>query len=199
MERTHPNLSLERLKQGDRHEFARLVEYYTDPVFRIASNIVTTPQDAEDVLQETFIKVLKNIKDFEERSSLSTWIYRITVNEALMLVRKHRKPVTSIEENGDHEDHDKEPLEIVDWKPLPEMEFQTRELRAEMENAVRALPEKLRVVFLLRDIEELSIRATAEALNITEMAVKTRLLRARLQLRQQLSHYFTGRLEEKVS
>lgn len=183
------DISLEKLRSGDRNEFARLVEAYTNPIYRLAINMLGTEQDAEDILQETFIKVFKNIHDFEERSNLSTWIYRIAVNEALMILRKDKHKAASLDEPDENEDID-DPKEITDWCCQPEQTFMSAEMQKQMEAAIKTLPEKLRLVFILRDMEDLSIRETASALNISEMAVKTRLLRARLKLREVLSLYF---------
>jgi len=188
--------SIEALKAGDRAEFARFVETYSTPVYRLGLKILNDPQDAEDVLQETFIKAFRALPGFEGRSSLSTWLYRIAVNEALMLVRKHHPEALSVDEDIETPDGELEPVQIVDWCCLPEREFLTAEGRKFLDAAVERLPATLRVVFVLRDIQGLSIRETAETLNLTETAVKTRLLRARLNLREQLSSYFGERLVE---
>ncbi len=190
-------ISLDKLRAGDRNEFARLVEVFTNPIYRLAINMVGSEQDAEDILQETFIKVFKNVKDFEERSSLSTWVYRIAVNEALMLLRKGKVKTTSLDET-DADEEIEEPKEITDWCCQPEQSFMTAEVQKHLEKAIQLLPEKLRLVFILRDMEDLSIRDTAATLNITEMAVKTRLLRARLKLRELLSQYFVETQTKQV-
>ncbi len=191
--------SLEALRQGDRDEFARLVDVYSNRIYRLGLKMLADPQDAEDVLQNTFLKALQSLANFEGRSSLSTWLYRIAVNEALMLLRKQRPetPVPGDQDSDDDENYS--PVQFVDWCCLPEDELLSSEAKARLDNAIQKLPENLRVVFILRDIEGLSIRETSEALGLTETAVKTRLLRARLNLREQLSIYFGERLgEEKV-
>jgi len=183
-------ISLEALQAGDRAAFAQLVEQYSPAVYRLALRMLGNEQDAEDVLQETFLKALRSLAAFEGRSSLATWLYRIAVNEALMLVRK-RKPQVALErDDNDTEDGFQEPLEIVDWCCLPEQELLSGEARRFLDRAIQRLSPGLRAVFLLRDVEQLSIRETAEALALSETAVKTRLLRARLWLRQELSTYF---------
>jgi RNA polymerase sigma-70 factor, ECF subfamily len=155
--------------------------------------MVGNPLDAEDVLQETFIKAMRALPDFEGRSSVSTWLYRIAVNEALMLIRKRRPDLVSIEEPGNEDDEDqRDSLQIVDWCCLPEKELMAVETRKAMDKAAQNLSPALRAVFVLRDIQGLSVHETAEALNLSEMAVKTRLSRARLQLRQELSTYFAA-------
>lgn len=192
----NPEISLEALKKGDRAEFARFVETYSAQVYRLGLKILNDPQDAEDILQETFLKAYKAVPAFEGRSSLATWLYRIAVNEALMVLRKRHPETVSVDEEVETEDGEAEPKEIVDWCCLPEDELLTGEGRKFMNAAIQRLPAGLRVVFVLRDIEGLSIRETAESLRLTETAVKTRLLRARLNLREQLSKYYGERLME---
>jgi RNA polymerase sigma-70 factor (ECF subfamily) len=181
-------INLVKLERQDRSETALLVETYYERIYRMALRMTGNEQDAEDVLQETFIKVLKNIGSFKGMSSLSTWIYRIAMNEALMLLRKRKPEGYSLDEDDGEEET--MPREVADWKPLPEDRLIDRETRQHLKEAVLYLPETLRSVFLLRDTEELSVRETAEALGISEGAVKVRLLRARLKLREYLSGYF---------
>jgi RNA polymerase sigma-70 factor, ECF subfamily len=187
------DISVEALKAGDRTEFARLVDKYSGSIYRLALKMLNDPQDAEDILQETFIKAFRYLSTFEGRSSLSTWLYRIAVNEALMLVRKHQPDSVSIDEEIETNEGDLEPREIVDWHNLPEDELMSEEIQKVLDDAIQHLPQTLRVVFLLRDIQDLSVKETAEALNLSETAVKTRLLRARLRLREYLSEYFAER------
>jgi len=187
-------VSLEALQQGDRGEFARLVEQYSPMIYRLGSKMLDNPQDVEDMLQETFIKAYRHLGDFDGRSSLSTWLYRIATNEALMALRRKRPDTISFDEPQADETEPQEPLQIVDWCCMPEQELMSAEGRAYLDKAVEGLPTSLRVVFLLRDIEGLSTRETAEVLNLSEMAVKTRLSRARLQLRETLSTYYGERL-----
>lgn len=189
-----PQLSLELLRAGDRAEFARLVDAYYTPIYRLGLKMLGDSADAEDVLQNTFLKALQHLPDFEGRSSLSTWLYRIAANEALMLLRK-RRPTIPVDENADDEDEGFLPAQFTDWCCLPEQEFLTDESKTYLDEAIQHLPETLKVVFLLRDIEGLSIRETSEALGLSETAVKTRLLRARLHLRESLSTYFGERLD----
>ncbi len=191
-----PVFSLAALKAGDREEFARLVDVYSGPIYRLALKMLNETQDAEDVLQETFIKAFRHLATFEGRSSLATWLYRIAVNEALMKVRQRHPNEVSTDEDIQTEDGSLEPLQIVDWHDLPEEEMLSTETRAVLDEAIQQLPETLRVVFVLRDIQDLSVRETAEALNLSETAVKTRLLRARLRLRERLSTYFNEKLPE---
>jgi len=187
-------VSLEALQQGDRGEFVRLVEQYSPMIYRLGSKMLDNPQDVEDMLQETFIKAYRHLGDFDGRSSLSTWLYRIATNEALMAMRRKQPDTISFDEPQAGETEPQEPLQIVDWCCMPEQELMSAEGRAYLDKAVEGLPTSLRVVFLLRDIEGLSTRETAEVLTLSEMAVKTRLSRARLQLRETLSTYYGERL-----
>jgi RNA polymerase sigma-70 factor (ECF subfamily) len=188
--------SLPALRAGDRAEFARLVDAHSPSIYRLALKILGDAQDAEDILQETFLKAYRALPGFEGRSSVSTWLYRIAANEAFMLLRR-RKPdagSVSVDEPQPAVDGEQEPIQIVDWCCLPEDELLSAEARRHLDTAVSRLTPALRAVFLLRDIEGLSVRDTAEALNVSEAAVKTRLLRARLNLREQLSAYYGERL-----
>ena len=194
---TQTEISVEALKAGDRAEFARLVDLASAPIYRLGLKMLGNPQDAEDVLQNTFLKALQSLGNFEGRSSPLTWLYRIAVNEALMLIRRQKPQVEIAEEPQDEESNLPTPVQLTDWCCLPEADFLTSESKRALDAAILKLPEKLRVVFLLRDIEGMSIQETSEALGLTETAVKTRLLRARLNLREQLSSYFTERLTEE--
>lgn len=191
-------LNLDALRNGDRKEFAKLVEMYSDSIYRVAIRMLNNPTDAEDVLQETFIKVMRSIENFEGRSNLSTWLYRIAVNESLMVLRKQKPEVAVAEDDFlDNDDGNSYPaFQILDWCCLPEEEFMTNETRKMLNQAIRTLPQSLKSVFILRDVEGLSIRETSEALDLTETNVKTRLLRARLRLREELTVYFGGRMKE---
>ena len=186
---------LDSLRTGDRAEFARLVESTSNQIYRLGLKMLNDSEDAEDMLQETYIKALRALPAFEGRSSLKTWLYRIAVNESLMMLRK-RRPVSAVEdENLDDEDGLENPVQIVDFSAMPEREMMAGEAKLFLNSAIQKLSPGLRAVFLLRDVEGFSIRETAEALNLTEMNVKTRLLRARLKLREDLSGYFGERIK----
>ncbi|MCB0118457.1 MAG: sigma-70 family RNA polymerase sigma factor [Anaerolineales bacterium] len=193
--------SIDALRSGDRAEFARLVDAYSAPIYRLGLKMLGNPQDAEDILQNTFLNALTHLADFEGRSSVATWLYRIASNEALMLIRR-KKNVVNLDD-FQPEDAEETPLPevFVDWSAMPEDELLSGESKKALDLAVQKLPESLRMVFLLRDIEGISIRDTAEILNLTETNVKTRLLRARMFLREQLSAYYSERLarEEKTN
>lgn len=190
-------LNLKKLQTGDPEELTKMVQQYSDPIYRVALRMLNNQSEAEDVLQETFIKALRSLEKFEGRSTLSTWLYRIAVNESLMMIRKQKPEVSVVfDEPGDEENEGISVSQIVDWCCLPESEFLTHETRSVLNDAIQNLPENLRTVFILRDIEGLSIIETAQALELTETNVKTRLLRARMKLREELSVYFGERLSE---
>jgi len=186
--------SLLEIRSGNRAEFAKLIDAHSNQIYRLALKMLSNPQDAEDVLQTTFLKAFQNINKFEGRSKISTWLYRIATNEALMIIRKQR-PEVDISEESDEDNNDiNSPVQFIDWCCLPESEMVSSESKVELDNAIQRLSEALRIVFILRDIEGLSIQETSKVLNLTETAVKTRLLRARLNLREQLSAYYGDRL-----
>ncbi|MBC8508185.1 MAG: sigma-70 family RNA polymerase sigma factor [Anaerolineales bacterium] len=197
--RIEENFSLEALQNGDPAEFARVVEANSGYVYRLAMKMLQNPQDAEDILQETFIKAYKAFPNFNGRSKISTWLYRIATNEALMFLRKKRPDTISVEvPKEDDGDEIQKPIQIVDWCCLPEAELMSDEAKKYLGESVDQLPENLKMTFILRDIEGLSTRETAEILEISETAVKTRLHRARLQLREILTSYYRERLPETV-
>ncbi len=187
--------SLQLLRAGDRAEVARLVDAYSTQIYRLALKMLSNPQDAEDVLQNTFMKALQALPNFEGRSSLSTWLYRIAVNEALMSIRRSKPEVSATLQSDDEDEAEQILTSFSDWCCLPESELMSTEAQNHLDKAVQMLPEKLRIVFILRDLEGLSIRETSEALDLTETTVKTRLLRARLKLREMLSAYYGERME----
>jgi RNA polymerase sigma-70 factor (ECF subfamily) len=189
-------ISIDALKAGDREAFATMVDTYSPSLYRLALRMLGDPDEAEDVLQETFINAYKSMSRFEGRSKLGTWLYRIASNQALMRLRKHHPDTLSVDETVEDEAGAAAPLELTDWCCLPEAEFMTGEAQAQLDLAIEQLSPPLRWTFVLRDLQALSTRETAEILGISESAVKTRLLRARLQLREQLSEYYTERLKE---
>ena len=196
MNDTINNIPLEALKSGDREAFSRLVDETSGHIYQTALRILGDVQDAEDALQETYIKALHALPDFEGRSSLKTWLYRIAVNEALMALRRRKPGAIPVEEPDLDEDGESKGMEIVDWCCLPEGELLSSESRRFLDKAVLHLTPGLRTVFVMRDLEGLSVQETAEMLDVSESVVKTRLLRARLALRQELSVYYGGRMQE---
>jgi len=189
---------LEALRRKEKSAFARLVDENSTRIYRLALKMTGNPQDAEDVLQETFIKAFKNIEGFEGRSKVSTWLYRIASNEALMLLRKQKEGITYIDEGLELEQGEIVPIQIVDWCCLPEKELVSAEARDHLREAALSLSDANRAAFLLRDVEGLSTREAAEALDISESALKVRLMRARMQLREDLSGYFNSKMTKDL-
>jgi RNA polymerase sigma-70 factor (ECF subfamily) len=182
---------LARLKAGDQVAYAQLVEENASVIYRLALRLMGNEADAEDVLQETFLSAFKSIDRFEGRSSLSTWLYRIASNAALMRLRRNEPEQISVDEPVERDDGELMPRQFFDFCCLPEDDLLREEAREQMKQAIDDLPPTLRSVFVLRDIEGLSTAETAEALHVSESAVKSRLMRARLKLRDQLSLYFS--------
>ena len=192
-------ISIEVLRNGDRAEFAKMVDAYSAPIYRLGLRMLGNEQDAEDVLQNTFLSALTHLPSFEGRSSVLTWLYRIAVNEALMILRRGKPEVNIDDHDSNDENENIHPTQFVDWGALPEDKLLSAEGRYALDHAIQNLPENLHMVFLLRDIQELSIKDTADILNLTEANVKVRLLRARLMLREQLSYYYGERLKKEKS
>lgn len=195
VEKKSLEINLDALRSGDKAEFSRLVEATSGNIFRLAMKMLNDQRDAEDVLQETYLKAMRYLPTFEGRSSLSTWLYRIAVNEALMALRKHRPTIPVEDELSEDDGEIEQPVQLVDFCCLPESELAGKETKRLLTEAIQRLSPGLRAVFLLRDVEGFSIKETSEVLNLTEMNVKIRLLRARLKLREELSHYFSERLK----
>jgi len=180
-------------KAGDVGAFEELVRRYDRNVFRIAQHITQNREDAEDVVQDAFLKAYENLPQFQMQSKFYTWLVRIAVNEALMKLRRRRpERMVSLDEEVRTEE-DSMPREIADWSPNPEQQYNQSELKDILGKTIQGLPPGFRTVFVLRDVEGLSTEETAEALNLSIPAVKSRLLRARLQLRERLNKYFKAR------
>lgn len=183
---------LARLKAGEQRAYTDLVERYSGTVYNLALRMMNNPQEAEEVLQETFISAFKALDRFEGRSQLGTWLYRIAYNAALMRLRKRQLPTSSIDEPVTNDDGEEMPRQLIDWAALPADVALSNELRGVLDEAVAKLPDTLRVVFVLRDIEGLSTAEVADSLGLTETNVKVRLHRARLVLREQLNAYYAA-------
>jgi RNA polymerase sigma-70 factor (ECF subfamily) len=182
---------LVRLRAGDKAACAECVELHAPALYRLARRLMRDEAEADDVVQETFLSAFKAIGGFEGRSGLRTWLYRIAYNAALMRLRRVQPETVSVEAGGvNGDDGLPVPRQLFDWCCLPEADFDTQEARDQLEDAIAALPPTLRVVFVMRELEGLSTEATAEALDLSPAAVKTRLHRARLWLRERLSAYF---------
>jgi RNA polymerase sigma-70 factor (ECF subfamily) len=177
-------------REGDIQAFEQLLKRYDRNVFRIAQHITQNREDAEDVVQDAFLKAYQKLDQFQGNSKFYTWLVRIAVNEALMKLRKRKASKTvSIDEDVETDDGFV-PREVTDWSPNPEQLYKQAELGDILEKTIQGLPSGFRTVFVLRDVEGLSTEETAEALGLSIPAVKSRLLRARLQLRERLSRHF---------
>jgi RNA polymerase sigma-70 factor (ECF subfamily) len=188
---------VERARHKDVTAFETLVSRYEDKLYRLAMRFVRNETDAQEILQEAFLSAWKNLPKFEGRAQFGSWMYRVTVNAALMLLRsRNRHPEIGVDEL--------EPTALSeavgqasqatgaqsDWSQRPDNQFQSEELKKHIQQAVDTLPAGLRTVFLLRDVDELSTEDTAEVLGLSVPAVKTRLHRARLSLREAIGRYF---------
>jgi RNA polymerase sigma-70 factor (ECF subfamily) len=185
-------------RAGDAAAFSRLVRQYDRNIYRLALNITSHREDAEDVLQETFLKAYTHLDQFQGDSRFYTWLVRIAVNEALMKLRRRRADrQVSMEEAGTPgNDGDLAgPMEIADWGDNPEQHYGRVELQRILDEAIASLELPFRSVFVLRDVENLSTEETARLLGLSVPAVKSRLLRARLRLRQRLNRYFQARTD----
>jgi len=190
---------VERARGKDEAAFEELVSRYEDKLYRLAMRFVRNETDAQEILQDAFLSAWRNLPTFEGRAQFGSWMYRVTVNAALMLLRsRNRHPEVAVD--------DVEPTALneaviesgqmvrsnTDWSQQADEQIQSEELRRHIQTSVDALPEGLRTVFLLRDVEELSTEDTAELLGLSVPAVKTRLHRARLALREAIGRYFAA-------
>lgn len=185
---------MRRAKAGELEAFEALVARHERSIYSLALRITRQEQDAQDVTQQAFLSALEHLRSFREESSFATWIHRIATHAALKILRKRSGLDTvPLEEAGapDEDFHGiQRPEFIAAWNRSPDDMAHLSETRALIEAALAQLDEKHRLVFLLRDVEGLSVRDTAEALGISEVNVKVRLLRARLQLRERLTRAF---------
>ncbi|MGD0511333.1 MAG: sigma-70 family RNA polymerase sigma factor [Candidatus Micrarchaeaceae archaeon] len=177
-------------QNGDMSTFEQLVKRYDRKLFRIAQSVTHNTEDSQDVVQEAFFKAFQHLAEFREDSQFSTWLFRITVNQSLMKLRKQRKGREVSLDEDFQADKDIPSMEIADWTSNPEQLYRASELRDILVEALSEMRPIFRAVFVLRDIEGLSIDQTMKVLNLSETAVKARLWRARLQLRESLNKYF---------
>lgn len=184
---------IRRVRDGDKDAFYGLVRPHERTVFFAAKAVLGNDADAEEAAQEAVLKAFTHIKDFRGDSKFSTWLVRITINEARMkLRREHRQLYESLDERTVDEQGDYWPRDFADWKEIPIEAVQVKELRDALNNALASLEPKYRQVMVLRDIQHLSIAETAAVLDISEENVKTRLHRARLRMRDALAPGFDG-------
>ena len=187
--REDEHLLVSAAKKGDAAAFEQLVSRYERKIFRLTMNITRNREDAEDAMQDAFLKSYTHLDSFQGDSRFYTWLVRIAANEALMRLRKRRPNQVSLDEPVQGDD-DLMPRELEDWAPNPEQQYSQTEMHKILDEVIEKLDPDFRVVFVLRDVEELSTEETANALGISVPAVKSRLLRGRLKLRQHLNRYF---------
>jgi RNA polymerase sigma-70 factor, ECF subfamily len=199
----HPNIKtvedanyLKRLRKKDPEACALCVQEHSDAIYRLGLRMLRNENEAEDLVQETFLNAYRNIERFEGRSALGTWLFRIAYNNALMHLRKKRPEEVSVDEPVSDENNDTR--EIFDFSHLPEEEALDDEVRYRINSAVDAMPATLRGTFQLREIEGFSTEETAKILEVSIDVIKTRLHRARLWLRNRLADYFSERMQDGV-
>jgi RNA polymerase sigma-70 factor, ECF subfamily len=187
---------IRRVQAGEAEAFYELVRPYERAVFLAAVAIVKNEADAEEVAQEAMLKAFKALGRFRQESKFSTWLIQIAINEAKMKLRKDRRHLyESIEQGQQSDDGEYIPRDFTDWREIPSQALERRELRDALTKALESLPEKYRTILVLRDVNHLSITETAQVLGLSEANVKTRLSRARLQMRDALAGGFGGLLE----
>jgi RNA polymerase sigma-70 factor, ECF subfamily len=183
-------------REGDAEAYGQLVRRYQSKIFRLAQHITQNREDAEDVLQETFLKAYEHLEQFQGNSKFYTWIVRIAVNQALMKLRRRKNDKSVSMDDAIDTGEDTIVREIAAWDENPEQRMSREEIGGILDSAIETLDAPYRSVFVLRDIEELSTEETAEALGLSVPAVKSRLLRARLQLREKLTRQFKRKGED---
>jgi RNA polymerase sigma-70 factor (ECF subfamily) len=189
----HESELIARTIQGDSESFYDLVRPYERSVFLAAVSVVQNPADAEDVAQDAILKAFKNLSRFRQESKFSTWLIQITLNEAKMWLRKHRHHLyESLNDEQQEDGRSYIPRDFADWRPIPSEALEQTEVREVLNKAVQSLPAKYRSVLFFRDVQQFSIKETAEILGLTITTVKTRLSRARLRLRDALAPGFGG-------
>ena len=184
---------IRRVCGGEKEAFYELVRPYERAVYTAAMSILNNQADAEEVAQEAVLKAFSNLSRFRGEAKFSTWLVQITINEARLKLRKDRRHLyQSVDEPQSDEEGDYFPKDYADWREVPSEALQRKELRDALKRALAGLPQKYREVLVLRDIQHLSIEETSQVLGISTGNVKTRLLRARLQMRDALAPGFDG-------
>lgn len=181
---------IDKIRQGQTELFQTLIKPYERTVFAVAYSVVNNGADAEDVSQEAFLNALKGLKSFRAEAKFSTWLIQIALNEARMRLRRsHTQAHQSLDEIVGNEDV---PRDVADWREIPSEALARKELRQIIEKTLRSLRPIYREVLILRDVQGLSTAETSQVLSITEDVVKTRLRRARLQMREALAPGYDG-------
>jgi len=184
---------LERARQGDKEAFYNLVCPCERAVYTAAVSILNNSADAEEVAQEAVLKAFVNLASFRGEAKFSTWLIQITINESRLKLRKDRRHLyESVDEPRADNEGEYSPKDFADWREVPSEALQRRELREALKQAIAHLPSMYREVLILRDVQQRSIQETSQILSLTEGSVKTRLLRARLQMRDALAPGIDG-------
>ncbi len=184
---------IQRVCQGDKEAFCGLVRPYERAVYATAMSILNNPADAEEVAQEAVLKAFSNLARFRGEAKFSTWLIQITINEARLRLRRDRRHLyESVDEARTNEEGEYFPKDFADWREVPSEALQREELKQGLRRAIAGLAPKYREVLILRDVQHLSTEETAQALGISVGNVKTRLLRARLQMRDALAPGIDG-------
>lgn len=190
---------IQRIRDGEHEAFYALIRPYERSVYAAAFAILRNEQDAEDCAQDAALKAFKNIRQFRAEARFSTWLIQIAINEARMRRRRVRADLVESIDNRREDQGDYTPRDFADWREIPSEALERKEVREKLAEALSSLGEIYREVFLLRDMEQLSIEETAKALGISTASVKTRLLRARLLLRDLLAPGLGGRWSSDLS
>ena len=189
----HERDLIERILAGEKNLFYELIRPYERGVFLAATSILGSGADAEDTAQEAFLKAYRNLDRFRQESKFSTWLIQIAINNARMKLRKDRcLRYAAIDAGRETGEGDYIPTDFADWREIPSEVLEQSELREALNKALNSLPEKYRIVLILRDVQQMSIAETAKALGISEENVKTRTSRARLQMRDRLAPGWGG-------
>jgi RNA polymerase sigma-70 factor, ECF subfamily len=184
---------IERVLAGQKDLFYELIQPYERGAFLAAASILGNDADAEDAAQEAILKAYRNLARFRQESKFSTWLIQIAINDAKMRLRKDRRHLyQSLDTGQETKEGDYMPTDFADWREIPSEALEQSELREALNSALKSLPEKYRTVFVLRDVQQMSIAETARALGISEENVKTRTSRARLQMRDRLAPGWRG-------
>jgi len=193
------DLLIQRVRNGEHELFYQLVQPYERRLYATAYSILRNESDAEDAAQEAVLKAFKNLRQFRGESRFSTWLIQITVNEARMRRRKEHAEIMEPIADSRDEEGNYVPRDFADWREIPSETLERKEVREQLIKALQDLGAKYREVFVLRDMQHLSIEQTAKSLGISSSAVKTRLLRARLMLRDLLAPGLGGNWSSKLS
>jgi len=190
---------IERVLAGENEFFYELIRPYERGVFLAAASILGNDTDAEDVVQEAFLKAYRGLARFRQESKFSTWLIQIAINDARMKLRKDRRCLyKAIDAGGVTSEGDYVPTDFADWREIPSEALEQSELREALNQALNSLPEKYRTVLVLRDVQQMSIAETAKVLGISKENVKTRTSRARLQMRDRLAQGWRGAWAQKA-